>query len=36
MAGVSEEIGITEVTVSYSRPGVNGREGKMQGRPGAL
>jgi hypothetical protein len=31
MAGVSEQIGITDVTISYSRPAVNGREGKIWG-----
>jgi len=31
MAGVSEQIGITDVTLSYSRPAVNGREGKIWG-----
>ena len=31
MAAVSEQIGITDVTVSYSRPAVNGREGKIWG-----
>ncbi|GGA94843.1 hypothetical protein GCM10011511_17690 [Puia dinghuensis] len=31
MATVSEEVGITDVTISYSRPAVNGREGKIWG-----
>jgi Protein of unknown function (DUF2911) len=31
MAFVSEQIGITDVTVNYSRPAVNGREGKIWG-----
>src|SRR5580704_2435583 len=31
MAAVSEQIGITDVTISYSRPAVNGREGKIWG-----
>jgi hypothetical protein len=31
MAGVSEQIGITDVTIHYSRPAVNGREGKIWG-----
>ena len=31
-ASVSEHIGITEVTVTYSRPGVNGREGQIWGK----
>jgi len=30
-ASVSEQIGITQVTVRYSRPSVNGREGKIWG-----
>jgi len=30
-AMVSEHIGITEVTIDYSRPGLNGREGKIWG-----
>jgi|SRR5579871_1468372 len=30
-ASVSERIGITDVTVDYSRPGVKGREGKIWG-----
>ena len=31
MASVSEQIGITDVTIIYSRPAVNGREGKIWG-----
>jgi hypothetical protein len=31
MASVSEQVGITDVTISYSRPAVNGREGKIWG-----
>jgi tetratricopeptide (TPR) repeat protein len=31
MAAVSEQIGITDVTISYSRPAVSGREGKIWG-----
>src|ERR1700722_9577185 len=31
MATVSEQIGITDVSISYSRPAVNGREGKIWG-----
>jgi tetratricopeptide (TPR) repeat protein len=31
MAAISEQIGITDVTISYSRPAVNGREGKIWG-----
>ena len=31
MAGVSEQVGITDVTVTYSRPAVGGREGKIWG-----
>ena len=31
MAGVSEQIGITDITITYSRPAVNGREGKIWG-----
>jgi hypothetical protein len=31
MASVSEQIGITDVVVNYSRPAVNGREGKIWG-----
>jgi len=30
-ASVSEWIGITQVTIAYNRPGVNGREGKIWG-----
>ena len=30
-ASVSEEIGITKVSIEYSRPGVKGREGKIWG-----
>jgi hypothetical protein len=30
-ASVSEDIGITTVKINYSRPGVNGREGKIWG-----
>ena len=30
-ASVSEDIGITRVTMNYSRPGVKGREGKIWG-----
>ncbi len=30
-ASVSEWIGFTEVTINYSRPAVNGREGKIYG-----
>ena len=30
-AGISERIGITDVTVHYDRPGVKGREGKIYG-----
>lgn len=30
-ASVSEQVGITQVTVRYSRPSVNGREGKIWG-----
>jgi len=32
-AMVSEQIGIVKVTVTYSRPGVKGREGKIYGTP---
>jgi hypothetical protein len=32
-ASVSENIGITEVTIHYDRPGVKGREGKIYGTP---
>jgi tetratricopeptide (TPR) repeat protein len=31
MAAVSEQIGITDVTINYSRPAVKGREGKIWG-----
>jgi hypothetical protein len=31
MAAVSEQVGITDVTLTYSRPAVNGREGKIWG-----
>jgi hypothetical protein len=31
MAAVMEQIGITDVTINYSRPAVNGREGKIWG-----
>jgi len=31
LASVSEQVGITDVTIRYSRPGVNGREGKIWG-----
>jgi len=31
MAAVSEQIGITDVNISYGRPAVNGREGKIWG-----
>ena len=31
MASVSEQIGITDVAITYSRPGVKGREGKIWG-----
>jgi hypothetical protein len=31
LASVMEEIGITDVTINYSRPAVNGREGKIWG-----
>jgi hypothetical protein len=30
-ASVSEQVGITNVTISYDRPGVKGREGKIYG-----
>ena len=30
-ASVSERIGITDVTIDYDRPAVNGREGKIWG-----
>ena len=29
---ISEEVGITSITINYSRPGVKGREGKIWGR----
>lgn len=32
-ASVSEQIGITEIIIDYSRPGVKGREGKIYGTP---
>ncbi|GAB3944005.1 hypothetical protein GCM10028805_11040 [Spirosoma harenae] len=32
-ASVSEQIGLTSVTVHYDRPGVKGREGKIWGTP---
>ncbi len=32
-AMVSENIGITQVTINYDRPGVKGREGKIYGTP---
>jgi hypothetical protein len=32
-AMVSEEVGITSITLKYSRPDVNGREGKLWGSP---
>jgi hypothetical protein len=31
LASVSEQVGITDVTIHYSRPAVNGREGKIWG-----
>jgi tetratricopeptide (TPR) repeat protein len=31
-ASVSEQVGLTEVTVHYNRPGVKGREGKIWGQ----
>ncbi len=31
MAAVMEQVGITDVTINYSRPAVNGREGKIWG-----
>ncbi|HEV2479472.1 MAG TPA: DUF2911 domain-containing protein [Puia sp.] len=31
LASVSEQVGITDVTIHYSRPGVGGREGKIWG-----
>jgi Protein of unknown function (DUF2911). len=30
-ATITEEVGITSITVKYSRPDVNGREGKIWG-----
>src|SRR5258706_3446450 len=30
-AKITEEVGITDITISYSRPDVNGREGKIWG-----
>lgn len=30
-ASISEEVGITAITINYSRPGVKGREGKIWG-----
>ncbi|HXC05673.1 MAG TPA: DUF2911 domain-containing protein [Bacteroidia bacterium] len=33
LASVSERIGITDVSIHYSRPGVKGREGKIYGTP---
>lgn len=30
-AKITEEVGITDITISYSRPDVNGREGKVWG-----
>lgn len=30
-AGISEEVGITSISIRYSRPGVKGREGKIWG-----
>ena len=30
-ATISEEVGITSITIKYSRPDVNGREGKIWG-----
>ena len=32
-ASVSEQIGITTITLQYNRPGVRGREGKIWGTP---
>jgi hypothetical protein len=32
-ASVSEQIGLTKISISYSRPGVKGREGKIWGTP---
>src|ERR1700678_3065453 len=31
LAAVSEQVGITDVAINYSRPAVNGREGKIWG-----
>ena len=31
-ASVTERVGITDVTINYSRPGVKGREGKIWGQ----
>src|SRR5262245_46951210 len=31
-ATISEEVGITSITIKYSRPDVNGREGKIYGQ----
>ncbi|MBC7873418.1 MAG: DUF2911 domain-containing protein, partial [Ferruginibacter sp.] len=30
-AKITEEVGITDITISYGRPDVNGREGKIWG-----
>src|SRR5215204_6999495 len=30
-AGVSEQVGLTQVSITYHRPAVNGREGKVWG-----
>src|SRR5688572_31274359 len=32
-ASVSEQIGIVKISISYSRPGVKGREGKIYNTP---
>ena len=32
-AGISEQIGIVRIAISYNRPGVKGREGKIWGTP---
>src|SRR3954463_12343209 len=32
-ASVSEQIGIVKIAISYNRPGVKGREGKIWGTP---
>ena len=32
-ASVSEQIGLTNIVINYSRPGVKGREGKIWGTP---